>query len=467
MTNISIGNKEVVHFVGIGGIGMSGLAQIMKIMGFNVQGSDLSKNKNTENCRKIGVKILKGHTRKNILKATIIVKSSAITKSNVEIIEARKKKIPVYERAEMLANIVSLKKNIIVTGSHGKTTTTSLIAKILSAAKLDPTIINGGVINSIKNNAKFGKGEWAVLEADESDGSFLKLPINYSVVTNVDNEHLDFYKNFKNLSNAFVKFINKTPPIGKSLICLDDKNLKKILKEIKSKNYLTYGFSKDSNYHIKNVKYKVENTNFDLNIKIYGSKNLIIKNIVLNLIGKHNVLNATAAIAVCLNLGVQSTVIKKALKNFSGVQRRMTKIFVKDGKDFYDDYAHHPTEISAVLEGLREVHKKRKIISIFQPHRYSRLKNLKKKFSQSFNKSDIVILCPMYAAGEKKDKNFNQIQFGKMITKNSRVQVINIKNEIELSEYLKKNLINKELVIGMGAGTISQWMIELRDKLKQ
>ena len=200
-------------------------------------------------------------------------------------------------------------------------------------------------------------------------------------------------------------------------------------------------------------------------ISNFGSKNIIIKNIVLNLIGKHNVQNATAAVAICLNLGVQSAIIKKALKNFSGVQRRLTKIFIKDGKDFYDDYAHHPTEISAVLEGLREVHKKRKIISIFQPHRYSRLKNLKKNFSLCFKKSDIVILCPMYAAGEKKDRNFSQIKFGKLITKNSRVQVVNVKNEIELTKYLKKNLINKEIVIGMGAGTISQWMRELKDKL--
>ena len=242
---------------------MSGIAEIMKIMGFKVQGSDLNKNKNTENCRKIGVKILKGHTRKNILQATIIVKSSAITKSNIELVEARKKKIPVYERAEMLANIVSLKKNIIVTGSHGKTTTTSLLAKIFSKTKLDPTIINGGVINSIKNNAKLGKSDWCILEADESDGSFIHVPPTYSIVTNIDKEHLDFYKNFKNLSNAFVKFINKTPPIGKSIICLDDKSLKKILREIKSKNYLTYGFDKDSNYRIKNVKYKIENTHFD------------------------------------------------------------------------------------------------------------------------------------------------------------------------------------------------------------
>ena len=252
MTNINIGKKEIIHFIGIGGIGMSGLAQVMKIMGFNVQGSDLNFNKSTENCKKIGIKILLGHSKKNISQATIIVKSSAIKKNNIEIIASKKKKLPIYERVEMLSNIVALKKNIIITGSHGKTTTTSLVAKILSEAKLDPTIINGGVINSIKNNAKLGKGEWAVLEADESDGSFLKLPINYSVVTNIDKEHIDFYKNYQNLKKAFVKFLNKTPPIGKAVVCLDDFDLKKILKEVKTKNYLTYGFDSKSNYQILN-----------------------------------------------------------------------------------------------------------------------------------------------------------------------------------------------------------------------
>ena len=258
MQKINIGNKEVIHFIGIGGIGMSGLAQIMKIMGFNIQGSDLGHNKNTENCKNLGIKILKGHFKKNILKATIIVKSTAIKNNNVEIVSARKKKIPIYERAEMLANIVSLKKNIIITGSHGKTTTTSLIARILSEARLDPTIINGGVINSIKSNAKFGKGDWAVLEADESDGSFLKLPINYSVVTNIDHEHLDFYKKYENLEKSFIKFINKTPPIGKSIVCIDNKNLKKILNKVDAKNYLTYGFDEKSNYQISNLKFQNE-----------------------------------------------------------------------------------------------------------------------------------------------------------------------------------------------------------------
>jgi len=465
MTNISIGNKETIHFIGIGGIGMSGLAQIMKIMGFQVQGSDLNKNKNTETCKKIGIKILIGHSKKNIAKATIIVKSSAIKKNNVEIKESIKKKLPIYERADMLANIVSLKKNIIITGSHGKTTTTSLVAKILSEAKLDPTIINGGVINSIKNNAKFGKGEWAVLEADESDGSFLKLPINYSVITNIDNEHLDFYKNYQNLEKAFIKFINKTPPIGKTILCIDNANVKKIISKIKTKNYFTYGLNSESNYQITNINYKLDKTIFNLNIKKYGQKKTTIKNIVLNLIGEYNVLNATAAIAICLNLGIQINIIKNALKNFSGVQRRLTKVFVKDENEFYDDYAHHPTEISSVLNGLKKVYKKRKIITVFQPHRYSRIKNLKKEFASSFLMSDLVVLCPMYAAGEKKDKTYNESMFAKLIAQYSKSQVVIINHELELNRYLKRNLIKDEIVIGMGAGSISKWMYNLKKTL--
>ncbi len=465
MNRVNIGKKEIIHFVGIGGIGMSGLAQIMKTMGFNVQGSDLYKNKNTDNCKRLGIKIILGHSKKNVSNATIVVKSTAIKNNNIELTESRAKRLPIYERAEMLANIVALKKNIIITGSHGKTTTTSLIGKILSEARLDPTIINGGVINSIKSNAKFGKGEWTVLEADESDGSFLKLPINYSVVTNLDNEHLDFYKNFNNLKNAFVKFINKTPPIGKAIMCLDDLNLKNILKKIKTKNYLTYGFNKNADFQILNTKYEKKYSKFDLKFKDHKSKKIIIKNIVLNLIGKHNILNSTAAVIICLNLGIQIKTIKKSLKMFSGVQRRLTKIFDINGKEFYDDYAHHPTEILSVLMGLRQVYENRKIISIFQPHRYSRLKSLKKEFASSFSMSDLVLLCPIYAAGEKKDLSYNQDSLAKLISQNSKTQVVIIKNQLDVKKYLNKCLVGNEIVIGMGAGSISKWMRELKGKI--
>ena len=465
MNKIKLGKQEVVHFIGIGGIGMSGLAQIMKTMGFKVQGSDVNKNKNTDNCKKLGIKILIGHNKKNISKATVLVKSSAIKANNIEITESKKKNIPIYDRIEMLANVIDLKKNIIITGSHGKTTTTSLVAKIISTAKLDPTIINGGVINSLKNNAKLGQGEWAIVEADESDGSFLKVPINYSIVTNIDKEHLDYYKSFNKLIEAFKIFIEKTPPIGKSFLCLDDLNLKKIIKRLKIKNYYTYGFHKNSNYQICKPKYEITYTKFDLKVKNVGSKNIYIKNILLNLIGKHNILNACAAISLCSNLGLNINVIKKALKGFSGVQRRLTKVFQKDRIEFYDDYAHHPTEIESVLDGFRKVIPKRKIIAVFQPHRYSRIKSLKSQFASCFKNSDQVILCPVYAAGESSKRGYNEKKFAELITKFSKTQVIIIENENDLSKYFRKNLINDEVVIGMGAGTISKWMYNLKNIL--
>ncbi len=465
MKNIRIGQKEIIHFIGIGGIGMSGLAQVMKTMGFKIQGSDQSKNKSTMNCTKVGIKVFIGHSQNNIKDATIVVKSSAIKESNVELKFAKKKKIPIYSRAEVLANVVSLKKNIIITGSHGKTTTTSLVAKILSDQRLDPTIINGGVINSFNSNAKLGKGDWAILEADESDGSFLKLPINYSIVTNIDYEHLDFYKNYKNLENAFIQFLNKTPPIGKSLICIDNKNIKKILPKIKNKNILTYGFDNKSNYRISNARYNVGFSLFDLEYKKTNNDRIRIKNINLKLIGRHNILNAAASIAVCLNLGIKKDIIKKALKNFSGVQRRMTKIFTRNKNEFFDDYAHHPTEITSILEGLKNIYSDRKIITVFEPHRYSRVLSLKKSFSESFKGSDLVLISPMYAAGEKRNSNFNMVNFAKLISKNSKTQVVLVNNQKELSNFFKKNLISDEIIIGMGAGSISQWMRELEFNL--
>jgi len=465
MNKIQIGKQEIVHFIGIGGIGMSGLAQIMKTMGFNVQGSDLNQNKNTDNCKKLGIKILKGHSKKNILKATIIVKSSAIKKNNIELSYSKKKNIPTYDRIEMLANIIDLKKKIIVTGSHGKTTTTSLVAKIISTARLDPTIINGGVINSLKNNAKLGKGEWAIVEADESDGSFLKIPINYSIVTNIDKEHLDFYKSLNNLIGEFIKFIEKTPPIGKAFICIDDPYLKKILSKLKTKNYYTYGFNKNANYQICNPRYAINHTKFNLKIKNIGQQKNYINNISLKLIGKYNVLNAAGAIALCLSLGLKINIIKQALKNFSGVQRRLTKVFQKNQVEFYDDYAHHPTEIKSVLEAVRKVAPSRKIITIFQPHRYSRVRTLNLEFASCFKDTDLIILCPVYPAGEVIDKNYNKVKFAKLISKFSKSQVIIVKDELDITKYLKKNLKNNEIVLGVGAGSISKWIYNLKKNL--
>ncbi len=463
---INIASNEIIHFIGIGGIGMSGLAQIMKNMGFKVQGSDASKNKNIERLNKSGIKVCIGHNQKNLKKATLVVISSAIKNNNKELKFAKTKKLPIFKRGEMLANIVSLKKNIVITGSHGKTTTTSLVANILQEAGLDPTIINGGVINSMKNTAQLGKGDWAVIESDESDGSFLKLPVTYSVVTNIDKEHLDFYENFERLKKSFISFIEKTPSFGKSLICLDNKNLKSLLYKFKTKNFLTYGFDLNSNYRITNIRRKINFSIFDIIIKISGNKINKIKNIKVNLIGDHNISNTTAATAIALNLGVKINKIKKALNKFLGIQRRFTKIFSLKKREFYDDYAHHPTEIQAVINSARQIHKKRKIICVFQPHRFSRVKLLKKEFASAFKKCNEVVLCPVYSAGEKRAYNFNQDKFSQLISHKSKTQVINVFNKEQLKNYFKKNLLLDELVICMGAGSISNWIREISTELK-
>ena len=463
---VNIGSKEVVHFIGIGGIGMSGLAQIMNNMGFVIQGSDLNKNKNTERLIKLGIKVYFGHNQKNLKKATLVVISSAIKKNNKELKAAKLNKLPVFKRGDMLANIVALKKNIVVTGSHGKTTTTSLVANILLESGLDPTVINGGVINSLKNTAQLGKGDWAVIESDESDGSFLKLPITYSIVTNIDKEHLDFYKDFEKLKKSFSTFIEKTPSFGKSLVCIDDKKLRSLLFKCNTNNFLTYGFNKNANYEITNIKKKINYSIFDLNIKFLGIKAYKIKNIRVNLIGDHNISNATASVAIALNLGIKISKIKKALKKFLGIQRRFTKIFSIGKREFYDDYAHHPTEIKAVINSARDVYKKRKIICVFQPHRYSRVKLLKSEFAISFKKSDEVVLCPVYSAGEKIKYNFSQKKFSELISKKSNIQVININDKNDLKNYFKKNLLNNEMIICMGAGSISNWIREIGFELK-
>ena len=458
---IELARTEVIHFVGIGGIGMSGLSLIMKGKGFKVQGSDISFNKNIERLRKEKIKVLIGHKKQNLKNATIVVISSAIKKNNPEIIEARRKNLPVIKRGEMLAHIVSLMKNIVVVGSHGKTTTTSLIASIFQKTKLDPTIINGGVINSIKNTAKLGKSDWSILEADESDGSFVHIPPTYSIITNIDREHMDYYKSMNDLKNYFIKFIEKVPSFGKSFICIDDKINNELIKKFKNQNFYTYGTNLSSNFLIKNVKQDKIFSEFDLQVNVPNKKKLSIKKIKTPLLGIHNVRNAVAAVAVALTIGISIRDIKKGLINFKGVQRRFNKLFTYNGIDFYDDYAHHPTEIKFVLEGVSKVYKDYQKVCVFQPHRISRLKDLKKEFSFAFRNADLVILCPIYTAGEKINLGFNYLNFAKEIIKNSRVKLFLVKNNKQLANFVKKNIYGKKIVIGMGAGTISNWMRNL------
>ena len=463
---IKLAKTELIHFVGIGGIGMSGLALIMKGKGFKVQGSDISNNKNIERVKQKNIKIFIGHKKQNISKSTILVISSAIKKNNPEILFAKKRKIPIYKRGEMLANVVSLMKNVVVSGSHGKTTTTSLISNIFAHAKIDPTVINGGVLNSFSGSAKLGKSEWCILESDESDGSFTKIPSTYSIVTNIDKEHLDYYKSLKFLKDNFIKFIEKTPSFGKSFICFDDKNNKDVIKKISNLNYNTYGTSKFSNFKILNILQKENYSKFDIKITLPGTKENFIKNIRIPLIGLHNIRNATAALSVAFSIGIPIKIIKKGLEKFSGVQRRFTKVFSFKNVPFFDDYAHHPTEINEVLKGVREVYKNKEVICIFQPHRISRIKNLHEEFSKSFKKADTVILCPIFKAGENIKLGFSYNSFARKIIKNSNVKLITIKNSLDLIKYVKQNIYGNKIVIGMGAGSISNWIRELPNNLK-
>ena len=465
--NINLAKSEIIHFVGIGGIGMSGLALIMVGLGFKIQGSDKTFNKNIERLRKNNIKFFLGHSSSNIKKATILVISSAIKQSNVEIKAAKKKNLPIYKRGDMLAHITSLKKNVVVSGSHGKTTTTSLIASIFAKAKLDPTIINGGVINSFESSARLGRSEWSILESDESDGSFVKVPSTYAVVTNIDREHMDYYKSLEDLKNHFIKFMMKVPSFGKTFICIDDKNNKDVFKKSKIKNLLTYGFNKQSNFKIKNVSFYNNKSFFDVEMRLPNKKKTTLRKFEIPLIGNHNIKNATAAIAISYFIGISINVIKNSLKKFKGVERRFNKIFNYNGADIYDDYAHHPTEIQAVIKGVRKIHKQKKITCIFQPHRISRLNDLKKEFCSSFKKANSVILCPVYKAGENLKLNLDYFKFAKQIAKSSNVYVFLLNDKFELAKFLKKYLNAGNIVIGMGAGSISNWIKELPTLMKK
>tara|TARA_B100000282_G_scaffold105703_1_gene74883 strand:+ start:536 stop:1933 length:1398 start_codon:yes stop_codon:yes gene_type:complete len=463
---IELGKTEIIHFVGIGGIGMSGLSLIMQEKGFKVQGSDQYINKNIARLKKENIKIFIGQKRENLKNATIVVISSAIKKNNPEIIEAKKKKLPIISRGKMLAHIVSLTKNIVIAGSHGKTTTTSLVSSIFQNTKLDPTIINGGVIKSINNTARLGKSDWSILEADESDGSFVHVPSTYSIITNIDREHMDFYDSMDQLKNSFIQFIEKVPSFGKSFVCIDDKINHSLIKRLKSNNFYTYGTNPKSNFFIKKINQNIKYTEFDLSTHVPNKKKLLIKNIKIPLLGIHNVRNAVAATAVALTIGISVKNIKKGLLNFKGVERRFSKIFRYNNIDFYDDYAHHPTEIKMVLDGVNKVYPNFEKVCIFQPHRISRLKDLKKEFSFAFRNADTVILCPIFTAGEKIKLGFKYSSFAKEIIKSSKVKLFLVNDLKQLAIFLKRNMYGKKIVIGMGAGSISSWIKTLPKLMK-
>ncbi len=447
-------NKIKIHFIGISGIGMSGIAELMKDKGFIIQGSDVILNENTKRLKKKGIKFYLGHKKSNINSVDAVVFSSAIKSNNPEIIEALSKKIPLLSRADMLCELMKNKKSIAIAGSHGKTTTTSLVGNILSHARLDPTIVNGGIINSLSKNNRYGKGQWMVVEADESDGSFLKLPHQISIITNLDIEHLDYYKTKENLIKSFENFINMLPFYGTSIICLDDNNLKSLVKKIKTRNIITYSIkNKKADVLIYNIKKNISKTSFKLKInnkKIIGHPKHF--KFTINTVGTHNVLNGTASIIASKLVGVNNTLINKALTNYIGVKRRFTYLGKKNNSLIYDDYAHHPTEISATLEAAKNL--KNEIVVVFQPHRYSRTQILINDFVKVLSKINNLIILDTYSAGEKIIKGSTSKDVYLKLSKINKNSVY-LKQINDLNKLLEKYVVKKYTIIFMGAGTIS------------
>ena len=459
--------KNKIHLTGIGGIGMSGIAEVLFSQGYKIQGSDLLNNNNTKRLKKMGIKVFLGHSQKNLKNVNILVISSAIKKNNTELKFAKKNKIPVYKRSDMLAALMKYNESIAVSGSHGKTTTTSLISSVLEIANFDPTTIIGGIVNQYKSTTRIGKSNWMVVEADESDGSLIDLFPKIAVLTNINKEHMDFYKNYSNLKKYFLNFTNNIPFDGVAIYCNDNTDLKKLLLENKKKNKISYGLNKDSDVRATNILINEKGSFFDINIKKTNLlKKETINKIRLNVLGRHNIQNSLAAVTVAKILNINTNKIKQAFQKFKGVKRRFTLVCNFKGIKIIDDYAHHPEEIKATLELARDL-KPKKIIVIFQPHRYSRFKNLYYDFKKVLKNCDRLYVADIYSAGEKKIKNISKEKFVfemNKIDKNFAKSLNNIKS-------LPKIILNEgskgDIVIFIGAGDISKWVNDLPSKLKK
>ena len=440
--------KEKIHFIGIGGIGMSAIAKILHAMDFIVSGSDLSDNESTADLKSLGIKVYKNHDSSNISDdLSAVVTSTAIPLSNPEVLEARKKNITLVHRGEMLSELMRIKYGIAIAGTHGKTTTTSIVCHLMTEAELKPTCVIGGKHFNIGSNGIYGKSDYFVCEADESDGSFLRLSPVIAVVTNIDNDHLEYYGNMESLSLSFVNFVNKVPFYGYSFICYEDKNLRAIIPSIKNKHY-SYGFSIACDLYADNIKITEKGTTFRA---VFLGK--VLGEFSMSILGLHNVLNALSSIGVAHTLGVDVDIIKNALATFEGVGRRLNKLYENNNIILYDDYAHHPTEIKTTLQALRDAYKDRRIIAIFQPHRYSRTESLFMDFVGSFKKSDIVIITDIYAAGEvSKIGITSEI----IINELSKVQdnVFYVPNKDDVAGYIAKDIKSGDIIITLGAGDI-------------
>ena len=450
-------NLGPIHFIGIGGIGMSGIAEILVNLGYSVQGSDIKKTHITERLSTLSVKIFYDHDKENVSNCSVVVISSAIKKENIELSFAKQLGIPIVSRAEMLAELMRMKLNIVVAGSHGKTTTTSLVASIAEAGNLDPTVINGGVIKAYGSNARLGEGDWMVVEADESDGSFNKLPVTVAIVTNIDKEHLDYYGSFPNLKQAFERFISSVPFYGIAICCIDDKNVAKVISHVKDRKIITYGFSENADITIRNISVDEKGTRFDLDDKI---TNIYLRDFHLPMIGQHNALNACAAILAASNLSIPLKFIKDALGKFEGVARRFTRIGFFNGATIIDDYAHHPAEIKAVISAAKEI-ATRRIIVVHQPHRFSRLKSLFTDFSKCFRDADIVGITPVFAAGEPQISGFDSKTLINSLTRSGMQKVEYVENEASFSRFLRNNCNKGDIFLTLGAGSITSWVNNL------
>ena len=446
---------------------MSGIAEVLFSQGYKIQGSDLLNNNNTKRLKKLGIKVFLGHSEKNLKNVNILVVSSAIKKNNTELKFAKKNKIPVYKRSDMLAALMKYNESIAVSGSHGKTTTTSLISSVLENANFDPTTIIGGIVNQYKSTTRIGKSNWMVVEADESDGSLIDLFPKIAVLTNINKEHMDFYKNFSNLKKYFLNFTNNIPFDGVAIYCNDNTDLKKLLLESKKRNKISYGLNKDSDVRATNILINEKGSFFDINIKKTNLlKKETINKIRLNVLGRHNIQNSLAAVTVAKILNINANKIKKAFQKFKGVKRRFTLVCNFKGIKIIDDYAHHPEEIKATLELARDL-KPKKIIVIFQPHRYSRFKNLYYDFKKVLKNCDRLYVANVYSAGEKKIKNISKEKFVFEMNKIKKNFAKSLNNINSLPEIILNEGNKGDIVIFIGAGDISKWVNDLPSKLKK
>ncbi len=454
-----------IHFVGIGGIGMSGIAEVMSNLGYAVQGSDIAEGYVVEGLRQRGIKVMIGHSAENLGDAAVVVTSTAVKRDNPEVVAALEGRIPVVRRAEMLAELMRLKRTVAVAGTHGKTTTTSMVAALLDAGGIDPTVINGGIINSYGSNARLGASEWMVVEADESDGSFLRLDGTIAVVTNIDPEHLDHYGSFDAVKEAFVEFIENVPFYGAAVLCIDHPEVQAVIPKIRDRRVITYGFSAQADVRGENVTPIPGGNRFDVAIRQRDGTSRRIEEIELPMPGRHNVQNALAAIAVAVEMACTDDVIQTGFAKFTGVKRRFTKVGEIDGITVIDDYAHHPVEIRAVLSAAREGVQGR-VIAVAQPHRFTRLRDHMEEFQAAFNDADIVFAAPVYAAGEQPIEGIDsEAMVAGMKARGHRSAQV-IAGLDALAATLSETAQPGDMVVCLGAGDITKWAGGLADAIK-